>query len=342
MNSINYAIIGFGGIGRTHALASFDANLRYNLPYALNLAYIVTRKPTEINIEGIRNVTNLNTVLEDPTVDFISICTPNETHVEIVKQAVAYNKPIYCEKPLASTLADARLMQELVNESKTINGVAFMYRFLPVIALLKEELEKKTIGSIIDFQIKIYHNSYLSSEKKGVWRTLKASGGGALLDLGSHLIDLIYYTLGEIADIKYQSRIHFKDRSEVDEITRGELILQDGTIGSLEVSRVFAEEKQTDELVLFGTNGSIKVDLTNPYILQIHDFRSGSTLYKAVPDNHPSMRCYPKERNSLGFFQNCHTASLIDFCNKIKGLQDTIGADFKDALKCQEIISKLN
>ncbi len=342
MNAINYAIIGFGGIGRTHALAAYDANLRYSLPYSLNLSYVVTRKPIQVNIPGITNVTNLQTVLEDPKLDFISICTPNESHVEIVEQAIAYKKAIYCEKPLASTLEDAEKMNKFVRENNIINGVAFMYRFLPVISLLKEELENKTIGSIIDFKIKIYHNSYLSKEKKGVWRTLKTSGGGALLDLGSHLIDLIHYTLGDIKEIQYQSRIHFKDRNEVDEITRGEMVLHDGTIGSVGVSRVFAEQKHADEFVLYGTTGSIKVDLSNPYILQIHDFNTGSTLFKAVPGNHPSMRFYPKERDSLGFFQNCHTASIIDFANKVDGVKDCIGADFGDGLKCQEIISKLD
>ncbi|PKM96326.1 MAG: hypothetical protein CVU84_01005 [Firmicutes bacterium HGW-Firmicutes-1] len=341
MNSINYAIIGFGGIARNHALAAYDANLRHNLPYSLNLSYIVTRKPIEISVPGITNVTNLQTVLEDPNLDFISICTPNESHVDIVEQAIAYGKPIYCEKPLASTLLDAEKMNKLVHENNVINGVAFIYRFLPAIALLKEELEKKTIGSIIDFKIKTYHNSYLNKEKQGTWRTLKTSGGGALLDLGSHLIDLIHYTLGNIKEIQYQSRIHFKDRSEVDEITRGEILLDNGTLGSVEASRVFAEEIQTDQMILFGTTGSMKLDLTNPYIIQIHDFNTGSTLYKAVPEKHPSMRFYPKERNSLGFFQNCHTAAIIDFANKLNGMKDTIGADFTDGLKCQEVISKL-
>lgn len=342
MNSINFAIIGYGGIGRTHALAAYDASLRYNLPYSLNLLYIVTRKPIQVSIPGIINVTNLQTVLEDPNIDFISICTPNESHVEIVEQAIAYGKAIYCEKPLASTLLDAEKMNKLVNESNIINGVAFMYRFLPAIALLKEELEKETIGSIIDFKIKTYHNSYLSKEKKGAWRTLKTSGGGALLDLGSHLIDLIHYTLGNIKEIEYQSRIYFKDRNEVDEITRGDIVLHNGTQGSVEVSRVFAEENHTDQIILYGTTGSIKVDLTNPYIIQIHDFNTGSTLHKAVPENHPSMRFYPKERNSLGFFQNCHTASIVDFSNKVNGVKDTIGADFGDGLKCQEVTGKLN
>ncbi|QCX33144.1 Gfo/Idh/MocA family oxidoreductase [Caloramator sp. E03] len=340
MKSINFAIIGFGSIAKAHALAAYDANLRYNLPFTLNLKYVVTRKPCEIKLPGVKNCINVQEVLEDESIDFISISTPNDSHLEYVEKAVQYYKAIYCEKPLASTYEDALKMTEAVNKNNVKNAVAFMYRFLPAVRLLKREIANKTIGDIIDFKIKIYHKSYLNSNKKGTWRTLKSSGGGALLDLGAHLIDLIFFTLGEIEKIDSKTRIYFKERSFVDEIAYCDIKLFNGVQGSIEVSRIFAEADQRDSFEIYGTKGSMKLNFKNPYVLEI--FLNEENMVKLVkPDIAEDMQFYPDERNVLGYFQSAHTASIINFANSIYENKDIgIAASFEDGLKCQKIIKE--
>ncbi|AOT68876.1 Gfo/Idh/MocA family protein [Geosporobacter ferrireducens] len=339
MKQINFAIIGFGGIARTHALAVYDANLRYALPYQLNLTHVVTRKPMDIPLAGAKNVTDIEAVLADPTIHFIDICTPNDSHLEIVTKAVSYGKSIYCEKPLSSNYPDALEMVKLVQEGNILNAVALMCRFMPAVHLLKKELEKRTIGEVIDFKIRTYHKSYLSEKKKGTWRTLAQDGKGALLDLGVHLIDLVQFTLGDIQKATHNERIYFKDRSQVDEITDSVLMLEDGTMGHLEVSRVFAEREQTDRFEIYGTKGSIKINFLKPYEIEIYRFDQNTTEIKKVDERDEIMQYYIGERGSLGFFQNCHTASLIHFANRIVGHSPfNIAATFEDALKCQRII----
>lgn len=342
MRKINFAIIGFGGIAKTHALGAFDANLRYALPYQLNLTHIVTRRPTNIPLPGVQNVTEIEDVLKDPAVDFIDICTPNDTHLEIAAKAVSYGKPIYCEKPLAANYQDALKMTKLVQEKGILNAVALMYRFIPAVLLLKRELEKKTIGDIIDFKIRTYHKSYLSEKKKGTWRTLANAGKGALLDLGVHLIDLVQFTLGDIQKAVHNERIYFKDRSQVDEITDSVLFLENGIIGHLEVSRVFAERDQTESFEIYGTKGSVKINFIKPYELEMYLFDQDRTLMIKAAEGDEIMQYYVGERGSLGYFQNCHTASLIHFANRVAGINTPkIAADFEDALKCQRIIDNL-
>ncbi len=339
MRQINFAIIGFGGISRTHALAVYDANLRYSLPYQLNLTHVVTRKPTDIPLAGVNNITDIEVVLADPTIDFIDICTPNNSHLEIVAKAVSYGKPIYCEKPLAPNYQDAFTMAKLVQERDVLNAVALMCRFMPAVYLLKTELAKKTIGEIINFKIRTYHMSYLDEKKKGTWRTLAHAGKGALLDLGVHLIDLVQFTLGDIRKATHNERIYFKDRSQVDEITDSVLVLEDGTMGHLEVSRVFAERDQTNTFEIYGTKGSMKINFFRPYEIEIYRFNQNITEMKKADEKDEIMEYYIGERGSLGFFQNCHTASLIHFANRIAGQSHyNIAATFEDALKCQRII----
>lgn len=339
MDSINFGIVGFGSIAKTHALASFDANLRFNLPFSLNLTNVVTKKPQEIKLMNVKNNLDIEEILEDKNVHFISICTPNEYHLEIVEKACKYNKPVYCEKPLASSVMDAAKMSELVKMNNIKNAVALMYRFIPAVRLLKREITKGTIGDIIDFKIKTYHKSYLSDNKKGSWRTLKSSGGGALLDLGVHLIDLVNFTISDIVKVSADTRIYFSDRSFVDEIAFCKFQLENGVEGSLEVSRIFAERDQRDVFEVFGTKGSIKINFKNPYEIEMYDNKENMTKIIKTKVEDEEMKYYPEERNCLGFFQSAHTASIINFSTAIYNNSNVgIAATFEDALKCQKII----
>ncbi|WP_461204771.1 Gfo/Idh/MocA family protein [Clostridium sp. DL1XJH146] len=340
MKEMNFAIVGFGGIAKTHAMATYDAAIRFNLPYKLKLTHIITRRPIDQGISGVENSMDLEQVLSNPDIDFIDICTPNESHLEILKQAAKYKKPVYCEKPLASIYEEALSMTRIVDENNLITRVALMYRYSPAVNLLKREIEEGTIGDIIDFKIKTYHSSYLNPNKKGAWRTKKESGGGALLDLGVHLIDCVQYTLGDINKIKANTRIYFKDRTEVDEIAKLDIILKNGANGSLEVSRVFAEREHTDSFVVYGTKGSISVEFSNAYDINIFLYEKNITMIKSVGKGDELLKYYPERRNSLGYFQSCHTASLIGMANKVFGIDDNIGAGFDDALSCQKLIKE--
>ncbi|WP_291634943.1 Gfo/Idh/MocA family oxidoreductase [Clostridium sp.] len=342
MKKINFAIIGYGSIAKTHALAVYDANLRFSLPYELNLTHIVTREPKNIPISGVKNVTNIEEVLRNEEIHFIDICTPNDSHFDIVKSVAQYGKAIYCEKPLSSSGSDAMEMAKIVKDNNIMNSVALIYRFMPSLTLLKRELQKESIGQIIDFKVRTYHDSYLNEKKKDTWRTGKKSGGGALLDLGVHLIDMIQFTIGEIEEVDAKTRIYFKDRAEVDEIANCDFALKGGVRGSLEVSRIFTERELTDDFVVYGTKGSIKINFNNPYEIEIYNYENNSTQIKNVPGGDILLKYYADKRNSLGFFQNCHTASLINFANKIyNNSMEGIGANFEDALKCQRIIDKV-
>ncbi|MCY6369873.1 Gfo/Idh/MocA family protein [Clostridium ganghwense] len=339
MKKINFAIIGFGGIAKTHALAANIANLKFNLPYSLNLTHIVTRRPINLNLLGVENVQNVEEVLKNPDISFVDICTPNSSHFKILNKVVEYNKPVYCEKPLSSKYENSLEMTRLVSEKNLINSVALIYRFMPAIRMIKNEIENKTIGDIIDFKIKLYHKSYLNPNKSKTWRTRKEAGGGALLDLGVHLLDIINFTLGNIEKADIHKSIFFKERTEVDEIADVRLSLENGINGSLEVSRIFAEREDLTTYIIYGTNGSIKMSSASPYTIEIYNYTTNCTQIKSATLGSDILKYYPNERDSLGFFQDCHTASLIDFTNKVYDKNtDSIGAEFIDSINSEKWI----
>jgi len=317
MSKINYSIIGFGGIAKTHAIGTYIANLTLGLPYDINLKNVVTRKPLNFSIPGSENTTLLEDVLKDPEIHFVDICTPNNSHKDIILQALEHNKSIYCEKPLASNYKDALEITKAVNLSGVKNATALMYRFMPAVRLVKEALEENIMGDIIDFKIKLFHKSYLNPSRKGSWRTEKASGGGALLDLGVHLVDVIHFTLGNIKSVCANNRIFFKDRSKVDEISQCSFSLESGEEGSLEVSRIFADIEETTTFTIYGSKGSIKMNTNRPYTIDIYNYEKNSVETRSAKDRMHMLENYPGERGSFGFHEDCHMASLINFSNDI-------------------------
>ena len=339
MSDVNYSIVGFGGSAKTHAIGSYAANVMFNLPFSLNLTNIVTRKPIGCNIQGSKSTNSIEEVLNNSDIHFIDVCTPNDSHKEIILKAIKANKALYCEKPLAESYASALEITKAVSESKVQNSVALIYRFVPAIRIIKEEIEEKSIGEIIDFKIKLYHKGYLNPNKKASWRTGAASGGGALLDLGVHLIDIVHFTLGDIEEVSCKNRIYFEDRTSVDEISECKFKLSNKITGTLEVSRIFADKKEETIFEIYGTKGSIKMNCSNPYTIELYSFDNNSISIKSQCSKKYAVDFYPGERSSLGFAQDCHMASIVNFANEIfTGKGNTITARVQDALKAQRVI----
>jgi predicted dehydrogenase len=340
MKNINFAIIGFGGIAKTHAIGAYTANLTLKLPYSLNLTHTLTRKPLALNMSGCVNCQNIQEVLENTNIDFIDICTPNDSHKEILEMCANYNKTVYCEKPLAANYKEAFNMYSIVKKAEIRNATALMYRFMPAIRLIKNEIEEGSIGEIIDFKINLYHKSYLDPNKKGSWRTQNTSGGGALLDLGVHLVDIVYFTLGEIEKIRCTTKIFFTERTNMDEIATCNLKLKNGVNGSMEVSRIYADSVEPTTYVLYGSKGSIRMSSDKPYVIEVYNYNNNLTEIKSAKGVNDILDFYPPERASLGSHQDCHAASIVNFANEIFTGNSNVDLTptFEDALRAQRVI----
>jgi len=176
----HFLIAGYGYIGKVHQFVS-----------PMPAHFLVRHIPESHDVF----YTDLSEAAKQSPL-FIDICTPNESHPDLVEKAAELSLPIYCEKPLASFLQEAKKMVELVQNKKLYNGVAFNYRFLPCVHLLKRILTDGVLGKIIYYKASFLHDSYVLPRPK-VWRTTAAAGGGALADLGIHLFDLCNFIFGK-------------------------------------------------------------------------------------------------------------------------------------------------
>lgn len=334
MDCINLAIVGYGNIAKTHALAVQAANIKLKLPFELRITHIVTSRPNDVYLPGATITDDLQSVLNNPKVHFIDICSVNKDHLATIYACIDAQKAIYCEKPLSDNCADALKAFEAVEKSGLVNSTALMFRYIPCIHMLKEALEQNELGSIIDFYAPYYHKSYLSEQKRNSWRTKAPSGGGALLDLGVHMMDLLRLVFGEVRSIQHDKIVHFAG-VEVDEICKSKLVMQSGVRGQTTSARLYAQQKQQMEIEVFCEKGSFKADVTRPYELLIN-YADGSSLIRKPDPNAAYAKQYPPEGAGLNFHFDGHVAAIVDIAKKVYGLPSSdYMPDFKQAYLSQ-------
>jgi predicted dehydrogenase len=291
MKPIGIALIGYGSIGRVHAMAYRDLPFHYGLPAdAVRMVGVATTRPEtarraaqEINCPVWTD--DYRTLLARDDVHAVDICTPNHMHEEVVLAAAAACKHIYVEKPLATTVAAAQRMAEAVDCAGVKAQLTFNYRFIPAIPRARQLMDTGFAGRIFSFYGCYRRSSYISPEKPLSWKfRQETAGGGALFDLGSHVIDLVSYLLGEVAEVQATLQTIIPQRPlaagsdrlgpvEVDDFALLQLRMVDGALGLVEVSRMATGSMNDLRLEIFGSSGSLRFSAEDPDTLVVYDVR---------------------------------------------------------------------
>ncbi|MBI4728042.1 MAG: Gfo/Idh/MocA family oxidoreductase [Acidobacteria bacterium] len=204
--------------------------------------------------------------LETAGVDAVDICAPNSLHAEIAVAAAAAGKHVLVEKPVARTLAEADRMIEAARASDVVLAVAHNSRFAPPFVAAREAIAAGRIGSVVAFRAAFGHAGPEAWAPGASWFfDPERSGGGALIDLGIHLADLVRAVLAdEVAEV---AAMLGPRRGGVEESAQVILRLAGGATGSLHVSWR-AVPGPDHQLTVFGTGGTIHVDSSAPLTLQ--------------------------------------------------------------------------
>jgi predicted dehydrogenase len=194
MKKIKTAVAGLGFIGPAHIEA-----LR-RLPNVDVVAISDIDEATARSKAEALGVPSSTSRFEDllaPDVDCVHICTPNNLHYAMARQALLAGKHVVCEKPLATTIAEAEELVALAASRKLVNAVHFNIRYYPVIRQMKTMREKGELGAVYSV-IGSYLQDWLLLDTDYNWRLEPEQSGEsrAIADIGSHLIDLIEYISG--------------------------------------------------------------------------------------------------------------------------------------------------
>ncbi|MEA2168817.1 MAG: hypothetical protein QOF76_2117 [Solirubrobacteraceae bacterium] len=131
-------------------------------------------------------------LIHGDAVDAIDVCTPTPTHAAIIGDALASGKHVFCEKPLARDLAEAREIERMALEADRILMVGYLYRFHPAFQFAKEILEEGILG---DPYLATFRLGGRGSHK--AWKHRRETGGGAGSEMLVHMIDLALWYFGE-------------------------------------------------------------------------------------------------------------------------------------------------
>ncbi len=343
--TISIGLVGFGGIGKLHTVNWRNLHLYYpDLPVKLYLRGAAARTQDTVD-QAVQQggfeygTTDYQELMDDPEINLIDICTPNNLHYPIFKVALRAGKHIYCEKPLALNLEEAEEMLTLAEASDQVVQLAFNYRFIPAVMRAKKLIEEGFLGEVINFRAQYFHTGYLNPEKPMTWRlSQETSGGGALVDLGSHVIDLMLYLAGPFKRIIAQTKTFVDQRPVkagatekvkvlVDDHAQLLIELTEGGVGIIEVSRV--AQGTTDDLnfEIHGSKGAIKFDVMDPNWLYVYDAREISS---ANGGNHgfkqvQTMHSYPSNAipgaRSMVNAMSMHANSQYQMILAVIGLQ---------------------
>ena len=242
---MNFAVIGLGSFGIKRAQSIKNSKLA---------KLLCINDINNQNAEKAKNILKVSTsnyedILKNKDIDVVCICTPNKFHKKIIIDSLNNGKHVFCEKPLAKNVDEAKEIFDITKKSKTTLQVGSNHRFFESVKYAKKLIDEGVIGEVLSFNGRIGHNG---ERLKDTWFWKKdISGGGTLLDNGCHLLDLSRFFVGNfVSGTGLISNSYWKN-IEVEDTASGVFKTNDGKTAS-----IFCSWRLLSGYFFFEINGS--------------------------------------------------------------------------------------
>jgi predicted dehydrogenase len=354
---LRIGLVGSGFMGRCHAFHSVGG--LFDLPFkpVCETLADISEEAATLNATTLgfaRATCDWRTLCADPTIDVVAVTAPNVLHEPIVIAALSAGKHVYCEKPLSTTLKSAQRMTKAAQEAGVVTMVGFNFLRNPMIRLAKELIETGEIGQIVSFRGRHAENYMADPNVPHSFRT-DPDGGGALADIGSHIISMARYLLGHVTEATGQSRTIHKtrpialDSAEhspvlVDDVTFALVEFESGAVGTIEANWAASGRTMDLSWEITGTKGALAFSQERMNeLLLCKGFgggrTSGFTKIEAGPNHPPYGNFCPAPGHHLGF----NDLKVIEVAQLIDAIGGGInpGPDFQEALEVQKVVSKI-
>ena len=283
---LGIGMLGYAFMGKAHTNALKKLPYMMYPPVAIPKLTAICGRNEEATAEAARRYgyakyyTDWHKLIEDPEVQVFDNGGPNNAHEEPCNAAAAAGKHVFCEKPLARTAAEAKSMLDAVNKAGVKHMVAYNYRFVPAIVQARKLIESGAMGRIFHFRAVYLQEWIMDPNFEKVWRLDKSvAGSGTLGDLGSHIIDLGRYLVGEPKRTQALTKTFIEDRPlpgggrgkvDVDDAFIALLEFENGAIGSVESSRFCAGRKNFNNIEINCEKGTIQFNLERMNELNVY------------------------------------------------------------------------
>ena len=258
--TIRWGILGCGDVARRRVAMAIQQNA------ASTLEAVCRRDPEKLqefrdDFNVPRGYTDAEQLLADPEIDALYIATPVYLHQQQAVTAAHQGKHVLVEKPMAMSVAECDTIIEACKQNNVKLGVAYYRRFYPVIERIAEIINSGEIGQPLSVTAVTATAFSLSPGDDGYWRVLlEQGGGGALMDIGSHRIDLFQHLFGPISEVSGFTSTLAADY-QADNCTTLTMRFESGLHAVLQC--YFGAVIDPDEFTVMGTAGRLTVSPLN-------------------------------------------------------------------------------
>ena len=371
-DTLNIGLVGYKFMGKAHSNAFRKVGMFFEPSLKVNMKAIcgrdeewVKESAEKFGWEGYE--TSWENLVKRDDIDVIDITAPSNFHKEIAIAAAEAGKHIFCEKPLALNLKDAREMLEVVKKANVKHQIGFNYRFAPAVQLAKKLIDEGKIGKIYHYRAHYLQDFIIDPGFPLVWRLDKdVAGSGSHGDLGAHFVDLARFLVGEFDEVIGMSETFIKERPIVERMTgltataqegaeMGKVTVDDATIfmarfkngalGSFEATRFAAGHKNDMFFEINGSKGSIRfsVERMNEleyYSVEDEEGLQGFRLIQVTEDIHPYADAWWPVGHVIGY-EHTFVHEMYEFIEAIAKDKPT-NPDFNDGVNCSQFLEAVD
>jgi predicted dehydrogenase len=343
-DEIGIGMVGYGFMGKAHTNAFHKlAYMAWPPPLVPRLVRIAGRNEEAVaeaarryGFEGY--ATDWREVVADDRVGLFDNLGPNDLHAEPTIAAARAGKHVVCEKPLGRNADEAYDTWRQVEATGVKHLCAFNYRFVPAVRLARQMLEAGELGEVRHFRASYLQDWLTDPSFPRTWRLdADAAGSGALGDLGTHVIDLARYLVGEISAVSATMRTFVPERPggrvTVDDAFAAVVEFDGSALGTIEATRYAHGRKNALTWEINGSEGSLAFDLERLNELQVDRQR----VLVTQPD-HPFMSFWWPAGHTIGW-EHTFVHELHHVLTAIRGHGEIEphGASFRDGYRASEV-----
>jgi predicted dehydrogenase len=258
------SFIGVGWIGRHRMKAAADSTLAdVEIVYDPSEDCLSEAKKM---IPGATFTSSFNEAVSGTDIDGVVIASPSALHMDQCIKALENNKAVFCQKPLGRNAEEVIKILKTAEQSNKLLGVDFSYRYTDAFQKICSVVKSGELGKIFAVDLK-FHNAY--GPDKAWFYNKELAGGGCVLDLGIHLIDLMLVALDfpqviHVSSNLYSKGISSKGKNIVEDFATASIKLEDDVTASLSCSwNLQAGKEAIIEVAFYGTNGGVAIKNIN-------------------------------------------------------------------------------
>ena len=368
---LGIGMIGYSFMGTAHSQGWRTAPHFFDLPMRPEMTVLSGLDENTLRTAagrlGWRHIeTDWRRLVQRADVDLVDICTPVHLHAEMAIAALQSGKNVLCEKPLATTVAEAQAMADAAADAALLGVVAmigFTYRRVPAVQLARQLVADGRIGTVRHVRAQYLQDWIADPQAPLSWRLDKEkAGSGALGDIGAHIVDLAQFITGEtITGVSGLLETFVKERPIATEFSglhgtagtgRGPVTVDDaavfsarlsgGGLATFEATRFAWGRKNALRIEINGSGGSLAFDLEDLNVLNFFDasqnaVEAGFRRILVTEPEHAYIGAWWPAGHALGF-EHAFTHQAVDLIRGI-AIHENPAPTFADGLQVQQVLA---